>query len=120
MNRFGIGLAVICLTALLSGCGSVVGDADVGPDPGGGFYDGGNINVGHINPSSGSFYSAPYTSVGQLYPLVPCRLCGSGDGASADRDEFVLLQQSLLRERDRNPVEAHRIFEDQLGESLFP
>jgi hypothetical protein len=68
MNRFGIGLAVICLTALLSGCASAVGDADVGPDPGGGFYDGGNINVGHINPSSGSFYTAPYTSVGQLYP----------------------------------------------------
>jgi uncharacterized protein YceK len=68
MNRFGIGLVVICLTVLLNGCGSVVGDADAGPNPGGGFYDGNNINVGHINPSSGGLYRAPYTTVGQAYP----------------------------------------------------
>jgi hypothetical protein len=66
MKRVQFGLAVICLLALLSGCAATVGDADAGPDPGGGFYDGGNINVGHVNPSAGSFYLAPYTSVGQL------------------------------------------------------
>lgn len=68
MQRVGFGLAVICLTVLLSGCASVVGNADAGPNPGGGFYDGSNINVGQINPSSGSFYYAPYTTVGQAYP----------------------------------------------------
>lgn len=67
MNRIAFGLAVIGLT-VLSGCASVVGNADAGPNPGGGFYDGSNINVGHINPSSGRFYSAPYTTVGQAYP----------------------------------------------------
>jgi uncharacterized protein YceK len=67
MNRIATGLAVVCLTALLAGCGSVVGNADAGPNPGGGFYDGSNINVGQINPSGGSYYS-PYTSVGQAYP----------------------------------------------------
>jgi uncharacterized protein YceK len=68
MNRIATGLAVVCLTVLLGGCGSVTGNADAGPNPGGGFYDGSNINVGQINPSSGSPYSAPYTSVGQVYP----------------------------------------------------
>ena len=61
-------LAVLCLSALLAGCASVVWDADAGPDPGGGFYDGSNINVGHINPSYGGFYNQPYTSVGQATP----------------------------------------------------
>jgi len=66
------GLAVLCLSVLLAGCASVVGDANAGPDPGGGFYDGPNINVGHINPSYGpsygGFYNQPYTSVGQATP----------------------------------------------------
>jgi hypothetical protein len=53
---------------LLAGCASVVGDANAGPDPGGGFYDGPNINVGHLNPSYGGFYNQPYTSVGQATP----------------------------------------------------
>ena len=61
-------LAVLCLSVLLAGCASVVGDAEVGPDPGGGFYGGPNINVGHINPSYGGFYHQPYTSVGQAPP----------------------------------------------------
>jgi hypothetical protein len=30
----------------LDGCASATGDADAGPDPGGGFYDGTNINIG--------------------------------------------------------------------------
>jgi uncharacterized protein YceK len=68
MNRISTGLAVICLTMLLGGCGSVTGDADAGPNPGGGFYDGSNINVGQINPLGGSTNYAPYTSVGQVYP----------------------------------------------------
>jgi hypothetical protein len=62
------GLAVICLSALLAGCAAVVGNADAGPNPGGGFYDGPNLNVGHINPSRGRFYYQPYTSVGQANP----------------------------------------------------
>jgi len=46
----------------------VVGDADAGPDPGGGFYYGSNISIGHINPSPGDLYYEPYTSLGQLNP----------------------------------------------------
>ena len=70
MNDLKSGLAVICLAMLLAGCaGSVaVGDADAGPNPGGGFYDGPNINVGQINPSRGGFHYAPYTSLGQANP----------------------------------------------------
>jgi hypothetical protein len=62
------GLGVLCLSVLLAGCASVVGDANAGPDPGGGFYDGPNMNVGHINPSYGGFDNQPYTSVGQATP----------------------------------------------------
>ena len=62
------GLAVVCLSVVLAGCASVVGDADAGPNPGGGFYEGSNINVGHINLSYGSFYNQPDTSVGQATP----------------------------------------------------
>jgi hypothetical protein len=43
---------LLCLGMLLAGCASAVGDADAGPNPGGGFYTGPNINVGHINPPS--------------------------------------------------------------------
>jgi hypothetical protein len=68
MTYLGKGLAVLCLSVLLAGCASVVGDADAGPNPGGGFYDGSNINVGHINPSYGGFYNQSYTSVGQAIP----------------------------------------------------
>ena len=46
-----LGLATILLTILLAGCsGSLRGDANAGPNPGGGFYDGPNLNVGRINP----------------------------------------------------------------------
>jgi hypothetical protein len=68
MNDLKSGLAVICLAMLLAGCAGTVGNADAGPNPGGGFYDGPNINVGHINPSRGGFHYAPYTSLGQAYP----------------------------------------------------
>ena len=68
MNNLKNGLAVICLAMLLAGCAGAVGNADAGPNPGGGFYDGSNINVGHINPSYGGFYNQPYTSVGQAIP----------------------------------------------------
>jgi hypothetical protein len=68
MNDLKSGLAVICLAMLLAGCARTVGNADAGPDPGGGFYDGPNINVGHINHSRGGFHYAPYTSLGQAYP----------------------------------------------------
>jgi len=66
MSKFRLGLAVICLGMLLTACASVVGDADAGPDPGGGFYDGPNMNVGHINPSG--FHYTPYMSLGQANP----------------------------------------------------
>jgi hypothetical protein len=65
MKRVRFGLAVICLAMLLDGCASAIGDADAGPDPGGGFYDGSNINVGHIDPVRGGFSYGPYTNVGQ-------------------------------------------------------
>jgi hypothetical protein len=41
----------------LSACGGV-GDASLGPDPGGGFYDGGNINVGQIDPQQSGYFIA--------------------------------------------------------------
>jgi hypothetical protein len=41
--------ATICSAILLAGCSSLKGDASVGPNPGGGFYEGPNMNVGHIN-----------------------------------------------------------------------
>jgi hypothetical protein len=56
------------LAMLLAGCAAAGGNADAGPNPGGGFYDGPNINVGHINPSRGGFHYAPYTSLGQANP----------------------------------------------------
>ena len=46
-----IGLAMLCLVMLLGGCvGSFHGDANAGPNPGGGFYGAPNLNVGRINP----------------------------------------------------------------------
>ena len=45
-------LVVVCLLLLFTGCSSAPGNADLGPDPGGGFYTSPNINVGHINPPS--------------------------------------------------------------------
>jgi hypothetical protein len=68
MNNLKTELAVICLAMLLAGCAGAVGDAGAGPNPGGGFYDGANINVGQINPSRGGFHYAPYPSLGQAYP----------------------------------------------------
>jgi hypothetical protein len=65
MRRVGVGLVVIFLAMLLNGCASTIGDADAGPDPGGGFYDGSNMNVGHINPVHGGFSYDAYTNLGQ-------------------------------------------------------
>jgi hypothetical protein len=49
MNK--VALVMIWLAVLLGGCsGSLRGDANAGPNPGGGFYDGPNLNVGRINP----------------------------------------------------------------------
>jgi hypothetical protein len=56
MDRLRLGVAVVGLAMLLAGCASAVGDADVGPNPGGGFFTGPNINVGQINPPS--FYQS--------------------------------------------------------------
>jgi hypothetical protein len=46
-----LGLAIICSMMLLAGCsGSLKGDANAGPNPGGGFYGAPNIDIGRINP----------------------------------------------------------------------
>lgn len=47
-----LALIAICWAILLAGCdgGGVRGDANAGPNPGGGFYGGPNINVGRVNP----------------------------------------------------------------------
>ena len=52
MDTLRLGFAVVGLAMLLAGCASGVGNADAGPNPGGGFYTGPNINVGQINPPS--------------------------------------------------------------------
>jgi hypothetical protein len=46
-----IPVAMICLAVLLAGCGGGLrGDANAGPNPGGGFYGAPNIDIGRINP----------------------------------------------------------------------
>ena len=46
-----IAVAMICLAVLLAGCGGGLrGDANAGPNPGGGFYGAPNIDIGRINP----------------------------------------------------------------------
>jgi hypothetical protein len=46
-----LGPATILLAILLAGCGGPLRVyANAGPNPGGGFYDGPNLNVGRINP----------------------------------------------------------------------
>lgn len=45
-----LALGIVCLGMLLAGCGSLVGNANIGPNPGGGFYGAPNINNGRINP----------------------------------------------------------------------
>ena len=46
-----LGLAIIASMMLLAGCGgSFKGDANAGPNPGGGFYGAPNIDIGRINP----------------------------------------------------------------------
>jgi hypothetical protein len=55
LSKIRAGLVVLLLAMLLDGCASAIGDADAGPDAGGGFYDGSNLNVGQINPVHGGF-----------------------------------------------------------------
>jgi hypothetical protein len=43
-------LAVTFLALLLAACGSAVGNASLGPDPGGGFYCPHNAFLGCVNP----------------------------------------------------------------------
>ena len=44
-------VAIICLTVLLARSdGSLHGYANAGPNPGGGFYEAPNIDIGRINP----------------------------------------------------------------------
>ena len=65
MSKLRAGLVVLLMAVLLDGCASAIGNADAGPNPGGGFYDGSNINVGHVNPVRGSFAYRAYTNIGQ-------------------------------------------------------
>jgi hypothetical protein len=65
MSKMRAGLGVLFLTMLLNGCASAVGDADAGPDPGGGFYDGSNMNVGHVDPVAGSVRDIGFSLLGQ-------------------------------------------------------
>jgi hypothetical protein len=53
MKNLRFAVVIACLTMLLAACSSAVGDADSGPNPGGGYYDGPNVNVGHVNPWAG-------------------------------------------------------------------
>jgi hypothetical protein len=55
---------IACLALVLAACSSAVGDTDAGPNPGGGYYDGPNVNVGHVNPWPGSYESQAYSTVG--------------------------------------------------------
>jgi hypothetical protein len=51
MTKLKFEVIVVCLSILLAACASGVPDAaDFGPNPGGGFYTGPNINVGQVNP----------------------------------------------------------------------
>ena len=50
MKDLRLSLTMMCLALLLAGCGSVVGNASAGPNPGGGFYGAPNIDIGRINP----------------------------------------------------------------------
>jgi hypothetical protein len=65
MKKVGLAVIYLAMVLMLNGCASGHGDADARPDPGGGFYDGPNFNVGEVNPSPGSFYYRAYTKVGQ-------------------------------------------------------
>jgi uncharacterized protein YceK len=65
MSKIRSRLIVALLAAQLGGCASVIGNADAGPDPGGGYYDGSNLNVGHINAARGGFSYSAYTTVGE-------------------------------------------------------
>jgi hypothetical protein len=60
------GLALLLLATLLNGCASAIGNADAGPDPGGGFYKGSNMNVGHVDPVAGNIRHVGFPQLGQV------------------------------------------------------
>src|SRR5436190_22803880 len=94
MNDLKSGLAVICLAVLLAGCAGAVGNADAGPDPGGGFYDGPNINVGHINPATAPItcrsHLAMKAAQAHLWRAVTCKFSVKDACRTARR--FVLVR----------------------------
>jgi hypothetical protein len=55
---------IACLALVLAACLSTVGDTDAGPNAAGGYYDGPNVNVGHVNPWRASYESQEYSTVG--------------------------------------------------------
>jgi hypothetical protein len=61
MNNLRTAAATVCLAILLAGCVPAPGDASAGPNPGGGFFTGPNINVGQVNPPG----FMPYRSLAQ-------------------------------------------------------
>ena len=52
---------MVCLAILSAGCAPAAGDASAGPNPGGGYFSGPNINVGQVNPPG----FTPYHSLAQ-------------------------------------------------------
>ncbi|MBO0738670.1 MAG: hypothetical protein J2P48_19210 [Alphaproteobacteria bacterium] len=54
-----IGAAMVCLAILSAGCAPAAGDASAGPNPGGGYFSGPNINVGQVNPPGFTPYHGP-------------------------------------------------------------
>ncbi len=44
--------------ALLGSACAGIGDINLGPDPGSGFYDADNSNVGHISPRRTDYFTA--------------------------------------------------------------
>ena len=66
MSKLRAGLVVLLLAMLVDGCAPAIGDADAGPDPGGGFYDGSNLNVGHVDPAVGSVRHIGFPELGEV------------------------------------------------------
>src|SRR5262249_49189423 len=72
-----------------------VGETDAGPNPGGCYYDGPNVNVGYVNPWPGSYESQAYSTVGWR----TCRPAVLNDRRSAN-GELICGSSSRLRTRE--------------------
>lgn len=63
MDRLATCNGLTCLTMLLAGCASMHGDANAGPNLGGGFYGAPNLNAWDVSTTSRRF----------LHRLARCR-----------------------------------------------